>query len=49
MDCVLNVEKEIDQVIDKFTAIQKKCDTCLDNLILAVQNFQRDLVVLSSK
>jgi len=49
LNSILNVEKEIEKVLDKFDLLDNKSQKSLNDLITSLQHFQRDLVVLSSK
>ncbi len=49
MDCIINVVKEVDNVIGKFSSVQDKTDQILMDLITNLQKLQRDLIFLSSK
>ena len=44
MNSILNVEKDVDKVINKFTSILDHCDTCLSDLISEIENMRRDLL-----
>ncbi|XP_015782971.1 protein RMD5 homolog A isoform X1 [Tetranychus urticae] len=48
MDCIINVEKEVDNVIGKFSSVQDKTDQILMDLITNLQKLQRDLIFLST-
>ncbi|CAG2183178.1 unnamed protein product, partial [Oppiella nova] len=46
-DAVVNVEKEVDKVVNKFHELQRHNDQTLDDLIQQINSYQRDLMLLS--
>ncbi|RWS28408.1 Protein RMD5-like protein [Leptotrombidium deliense] len=49
MDSISAVDKELDKVTNKFSSISDHSQRTLSDLILQLQNLQRDLIVLSSE
>ncbi|CAG2175956.1 unnamed protein product [Oppiella nova] len=47
-DAVVNVEKEVDKVVNKFHELQRHNDQTLDDLIQQINSYQRDLMLLSA-
>ncbi len=48
-DAVINVEREVDKVVNKFNELQKHNNQTLNDLIKQIESYQRDLIILSSK
>jgi len=48
-DAVINVEREVDKVINKFIELRQHNDQTLNDLIQQIQSYERDLLILSSK
>ena len=48
-DAVVNVEKEVDKVINKFNELRQHNENTLEELIQQIQSYQRDLMLLSCK
>jgi archaellum biogenesis ATPase FlaH len=48
-DSVINVEREVDKVINKFNELRQHNDQTLNDLIQQIQSYQRDLLILTSE
>lgn len=48
-DAVVNVEKEVDKVVNKFSELRNHNEQTLEDLIQQIQSYQRDLMLLTGK
>lgn len=46
-DAVVNVEKEVDKVVNKFNELRKHNESTLEELIQQIQSYQRDLSLIT--
>ena len=46
-EAVVNVEKEVDKVVNKFNELRNHTEHTLEDLIQQIQSYQRDLMLLT--